>query len=146
VEHLRLIAGELQMADVRNQVALSLFTDFENFSVFKPARFDRTTTAFTNPDYVSIMIHNYRWRLSLADGDPRYDGLKKRLAKSPTIGVPTLTLDGERDPFTPPGAGERYRAMFTGKYAHRTLRGIGHNVPQEAPEAFAEAVIEVDGF
>jgi hypothetical protein len=80
VEHLRLIAGELQMADVRNQVALLLFTDFENFSVFKPARFDRTTTAFTNPDYVSIMIHNYRWRLSLADGDPRYDGLEKRVA------------------------------------------------------------------
>jgi pimeloyl-ACP methyl ester carboxylesterase len=113
---------------------------------FDNATFDRTATAFDNPDYVSIVIHNYRWRLSLADGDPRYDGLEKRLAKGPAIGVPTITLDGERDPFTPPGDGKNYRAMFSGKYAHRTLRGIGHNVPQEAPEAFAEAVIEVDGF
>jgi pimeloyl-ACP methyl ester carboxylesterase len=113
---------------------------------FDDATFDRTAAAFDNPDYVSIVIHNYRWRLSLADGDPRYDGLEKRLAKGPVIGVPTITLDGEVDPFTPAGDGSFYRKRFSGKYAHRTLCGIGHNVPQEAPEAFAEAVIEVDRF
>jgi pimeloyl-ACP methyl ester carboxylesterase len=138
--------GRIGLEDNHDGLARLIWTFNSPTWHFDDATFDRTTTAFTNPDYVSIVIHNYRWRLSLADGDPRYDGLEKRLAKSPTIGVPTLTLDGERDPFTPPGDGERYRAMFTGKYAHRTLRGIGHNVPQEAPEAFAEAVIEVDGF
>jgi pimeloyl-ACP methyl ester carboxylesterase len=113
---------------------------------FDDATFDRTAAAFGNPDYVSIVIHNYRWRLSLADGDPRYDGLEKRLAEGPVIGVPTITLDGEVDPFTPAGDGSSYRQRFSGKYAHRTLHGIGHNVPQEAPEAFAQAVIEVDRF
>lgn len=92
------------------------------------------------------MIHNYRWRLGLAEGDPRFDGLEKQLAQSPVIPLPTITLDGELDPFTPPGDGAGYRGRFTGKYAHRTLKGIGHNVPQEAPEAFAEAVVEIDGF
>jgi pimeloyl-ACP methyl ester carboxylesterase len=113
---------------------------------FDDATFERTAAAFTNPDYVSVVIHNYRWRLSLAKGDPRYDGLEKRLAKRPVIGVPTVTLDGEVDPFTPAGDGSSYRGRFSGPYAHRTLKGIGHNVPQEAPRAFAEAVIEADGL
>lgn len=113
---------------------------------FDEATFDRTAAAFSNPDYVSIVIHNYRWRLSLAKGDPRYDGLDRQLAKSPVITVPTVTLDGEVDPFTPSGGGSSYRDKFTGKFAHRTLKGIGHNVPQEAPEDFARAVVEVDGF
>ncbi|WP_372448087.1 alpha/beta fold hydrolase [Streptomyces sioyaensis] len=113
---------------------------------FDDATFDRTAAAFSNPDYVSIVIHNYRWRLSLTKGDPRYDGLERQLAKSPVITVPTVTLDGEADPFTPAGGGSSYRDKFTGQYSHRTLKGIGHNVPQEAPEAFARAVVEVDGF
>ncbi|MGI5141882.1 MULTISPECIES: alpha/beta fold hydrolase [unclassified Streptomyces] len=111
---------------------------------FDDATFDRTAAAFDNPDYVAIVIHNYRWRLGLAAGDPRYDGLEQRLAKGPVIGVPTVTLDGERDPFTPAGDGAMYRDKFSGPYAHRTLKGIGHNVPQEAPQAFAEAVVEAD--
>ncbi|MBO3679595.1 alpha/beta fold hydrolase [Streptomyces sp. NEAU-YJ-81] len=113
---------------------------------FDDATFDRTAAVFDNPDYADIVLHNYRWRQSLADGDPRYDGLEKRLAAAPGIGVPTITLDGELDPFTPAGDGAAYRDKFTGTYEHRTLKGIGHNVPQEAPEAFARAVVDVDGF
>jgi pimeloyl-ACP methyl ester carboxylesterase len=112
---------------------------------FDDATYDRSAAAFDNPDYVSIVIHNYRWRLSLAEGDPRYKGLEDQLQKAPDIAVPSITLDGEYDPFTPAGDGSAYRDRFTGKYDHRTLK-VGHNVPQEAPQAFAEAVIDVDGF
>ncbi|WP_026365446.1 alpha/beta fold hydrolase [Promicromonospora sukumoe] len=111
---------------------------------FDDATFDRTAAAFTNPDYAAIVLHNYRWRLGLADGDPRFDDVEARLAAGPKIGVPTVTIDGELDPFTPPGEGAGYRAMFTGPYDHRTFRGIGHNVPQEAPAAFARAVVDAD--
>lgn len=113
---------------------------------FDDATFERTAAAFENPDYADIVIHNYRWRLSLADGELRYDGLEKQLAARPLIDVPTITLDPERDPFTAPGNGSSYRDRFTGKYEHRTLEGIGHNVPQEAPAAFAQAVVDVDHF
>ncbi|MFB7668773.1 alpha/beta fold hydrolase [Kitasatospora sp. NPDC056138] len=112
---------------------------------FDRATFDRTAEAFNNPDYVGIVIDNYRWRLGLAKGDPRYDGLEKRLAEGPVISVPTITVDGAYDPFTPAGDGASYRRKFSGKYAHRTLK-VGHNVPQEAPRAFAEAVVEADGL
>ncbi|MEV6591853.1 alpha/beta fold hydrolase [Streptomyces acidicola] len=112
---------------------------------FTSATFDRTAAAFNNPDYVSIVIDNYRWRLGLAKGERRYDALEKRLAAAPVITVPTITIDGAHDPFTPPGNGSTYRKKFTGKYAHQTL-DVGHNVPQEAPKAFAAAVVEVDGF
>ena len=111
---------------------------------FDDATFERTAAAFDNPDYAAVVVHNYRWRLSLADGERRYDGLEKRLAARPTIGVPTVTLDAERDPFTAPGGGTSYRDRFTGPYEHRTLPGIGHNVPQEAPAAFARAVVDAD--
>ncbi|MGW4566572.1 alpha/beta fold hydrolase [Streptomyces sp. NPDC004561] len=111
---------------------------------FDDATFERTAAAFDNPDYAAIVIHNYRWRLSLADGESRYDELEKRLAARPVIGVPTITLDPERDPFTVPGNGASYRDRFTGRYEHRTLTGIGHNLPQEAPTAFAQAVIDAD--
>ncbi|MEU6218923.1 alpha/beta hydrolase [Streptomyces sp. NPDC047022] len=113
---------------------------------FDDATFDRTAAAFDNPDYVAIVVDNYRWRLGLAPGDPRYDALERQLAKGPVIGVPTVTLDGELDPFTPPGDGSAYRAKFSGAYLHRTLKGIGHNVPQEAPQAFAEAVVAADNL
>ncbi|MGW5681354.1 alpha/beta fold hydrolase [Nonomuraea sp. NPDC003754] len=114
---------------------------------FDDATFERTAAAFENPDYAAIVIHNYRWRLSLADGERRYDGVEKRLAVRPAINVPTITLDAERDPFTaPPGDGSSYRNMFTGPYEHRTVEGIGHNLPQEAPTAFAQAVVDVDRF
>jgi pimeloyl-ACP methyl ester carboxylesterase len=90
---------------------------------FDDATFDRTAAAFDNPDYVSIVIDNYRWRLGLAAGDRRYEDLEKRLFKGPVITVPTITIDGRFDPFTPAGNGSAYRAKFSGKYAHRGRRG-----------------------
>jgi pimeloyl-ACP methyl ester carboxylesterase len=112
---------------------------------FDDATFDRSAAAFDNPDHVSVVIHNYRWRLGLAEGEPKYDDLEKRLAEFPDITVPTITLEGDANgaPHPPPSA---YANKFTGKYSHRTITGgIGHNLPQEAPQAFAEAVIEVAG-
>ncbi|MFI0739409.1 alpha/beta fold hydrolase [Streptomyces sp. NPDC021100] len=111
---------------------------------FDDATFERTAAAFENPDYAAIVIHNYRWRLSLAEGERRYEPYEKRLSARPFIAVPTVTLDAEHDPFTAPGDGSSYRDRFTGPYGHRTLKGIGHNLPQEAPEAFARAVVDAD--
>jgi pimeloyl-ACP methyl ester carboxylesterase len=113
---------------------------------FDDATFDRTAASFENPDHVAIVIHNYRWRLGLAAGEARYDELEKRLAAAPEITVPTITLEGDANgaPHPEPSA---YQAKFTGKYAHRTISGgVGHNLPQEAPQAFAEAVIDVASF
>jgi pimeloyl-ACP methyl ester carboxylesterase len=111
---------------------------------FDDATFDRSAASLDNRDHVSIVIHNYRWRLGLADGDSAYDILESRLAAGPVITVPTITLEGDANgaPHPPPAA---YAAKFSGKYRHRNLTGgIGHNLPQEAPQAFATAIIEVD--
>ena len=113
---------------------------------FDDATFDRTAAAFDNPDHVSIVIHNYRWRLSLAEGEPRYDELEDRLAAGPVIAVPTVTLDGDSDGVVPATDGTSYARKFSGKRTHRVIRGVGHNLPQEAPRAFVDAVVEVDGF
>jgi pimeloyl-ACP methyl ester carboxylesterase len=110
---------------------------------FDDATFERSATAFENPDHVAIVVHNYRWRLGLAQGEPKYDDLETRLAKFPPITVPTITLEGDANgaPHPDPSA---YAGKFTGKYEHRTVRGgIGHNLPQEAPQAFAEAIVSV---
>jgi pimeloyl-ACP methyl ester carboxylesterase len=110
---------------------------------FDDATFERSAKAFDNPDHVAIVIHNYRWRLGLAEGEARYDDLEQKLAKSPVITVPTITMEGDANgaPHPEPQA---YAKMFSGKYSHRTITGgIGHNLPQEAPQAFAEAVIDV---
>ena len=110
---------------------------------FDDATFDRSAAAFDNPDHVAIVIHNYRWRLGLADGDPKLDPLEKRLAEFPVVAVPTITLEGDANgaPHPDPSA---YAKKFSGRYAHRTIEGgIGHNLPQEAPAAFAQAVIDV---
>jgi pimeloyl-ACP methyl ester carboxylesterase len=113
---------------------------------FDDATFDRTAASFDNPDHVSIVIHNYRWRLGLAEGEPKYDDLEKRLAEGPLITVPTITLEGDANG-APHPAPSSYARKFSGKYTHRTLNGgIGHNLPQEAPQAFAEAIVEVDGY
>jgi pimeloyl-ACP methyl ester carboxylesterase len=138
--------GRLGLAEYRHDLARLVWRFNSPTWRFSNATFDQTAMAFDNPDYVSIVIFNYRWRLGLVKGQPRYFGIENRLAKGPVIHVPTITLDGELDPFTPPGNGAAYRAKFAGKYAHRTLKGIGHNVPQEAPHAFAEAIMEVDRF
>ncbi|HEY2625150.1 MAG TPA: alpha/beta hydrolase, partial [Candidatus Udaeobacter sp.] len=113
---------------------------------FDDATFDRTAASFENPDHVAIVIHNYRWRIGLAKGEPQYDDLDKRLSESPVITVPSITLEGDASgaPHPEPSA---YAKKFSGKYEHRTIKGgVGHNLPQEAPQAFAKAVIDVDRF
>ncbi|QNP68692.1 alpha/beta hydrolase [Streptomyces roseirectus] len=138
--------GELAMNDreFRRDLARLTWAETSPTWDFDDATFDRAATAFDNPDHPAIVLHNYRWRLSLADGERRYDALERRLATRPTIGVPTITLDPALDPFTAPGDGASYRDRFTGPYAHRTLTGVGHNLPQEAPDAFAQAVVDAD--
>ena len=113
---------------------------------FGDATFNRSAASFDNADHVSIVIHNYRWRLGVADGEAQYDDLEKQLAAGPVIRVPTITLEGDANgaPHPEPGA---YRAKFSGRYEHRTIPGgVGHNLPQEAPQAFAQAIVDVDGY
>jgi len=113
---------------------------------FEDATFDRSAASFDNPDHVEIVIHNYRWRLGLAEGEAEYGELEKRLAEGPVITVPAITLEGDANgaPHPEPSA---YATKFSGAYSHRTIEGgIGHNLPQEAPEAFAKAVIDVDTY
>jgi len=113
---------------------------------FDDATFDRSAESFDNPDHVSIVIHNYRWRLGLAEGEPQYDDLEKRLAEAPVITVPTITLEGDANGAPHPDANS-YARKFSGRYSHRVINGgVGHNLPQEAPRAFAEAIVEVDGY
>jgi pimeloyl-ACP methyl ester carboxylesterase len=112
---------------------------------FDDATFDRTATSFSNPDYVAIVIHNYRWRLGLAAGESRYDDIERRLAVGPVITVPTITMEGDANGAPHPEP-EAYRKKFAGEYEHRLITGgVGHNLPQEAPQAFAQAVIDVAG-
>jgi pimeloyl-ACP methyl ester carboxylesterase len=113
---------------------------------FDDATFDRSAASFDNPDHVSIVIHNYRWRLGLADGEPEYDDLEQRLAKGPVITVPTITLEGDANGAPHPDPSS-YANKFLSRYTHRVIKGgIGHNLPQEAPQAFTEAIVEVDGY
>lgn len=111
---------------------------------FDKATYDQTAQSFNNPDHVAIVIHNYRWRLSLAKGETKYDALEKKLFTRPVITVPSITISSDFD-----GAaidGKAYADRFTGKYSHKILKGIGHNVPQEDPKSFADAIVEVDGY
>src|SRR6185295_6874871 len=113
---------------------------------FDDATFARSAASLVNPDHVSIVIHNYRWRLGLAEGEPKYADLEKRLAEAPVITVPTITLEGDANGAPHPDPGS-YAGKFSGKYVHRLVQGgIGHNLPQEAPKAFADAILEVDGY
>jgi pimeloyl-ACP methyl ester carboxylesterase len=110
---------------------------------FDEATFERSAAALDNPDHVAITVHNYRWRLGLAEGEARYDPIEAKLAAGPAIAVPTITMEGDANgaPHPPPQA---YRAKFTGRYEHRTVTGgIGHNLPQEAPREFAQALLDV---
>ena len=110
---------------------------------FDDATFDRSAAALDNPDHVAIVVHNYRWRLGLAPGEARYDDLEKRLITSRAVTVPAITLEGDANGAPHPDAAS-YAKRFAGKYAHRLIRGgAGHNLPQEAPQAFAQAVIDV---
>ena len=112
---------------------------------FDDATFDRSAAAFENPDHVDVSIHNYRWRQGLAKGEAQYDDFENKLFAGPAITVPTITMEGDDNGAAhPPPAS--YANKFTGKYSHRNLKGIGHNLPQEAPQAFAQAVTDVDGY
>ena len=113
---------------------------------FDDATFERSAEAFKNPDHVAVVIHDYRWRLGPAEGEARYDDVEKRLAEAPVISVPTITLEGDANgaPHLEPST---YARKFSGKYAHRTITGgIGHNLPQEAPQAFAQAIVDVNRY
>ena len=113
---------------------------------FDAATFDRSAASFDNPDHVQIVVHNYRWRLSLAEGERQYDDFERRLAQGPVINVPAITLEGDANGAPHPDASV-YAKKFSGKYAHRMVKGgVGHNLPQEAPQAFADAIIEVDSY
>lgn len=113
---------------------------------FDDAIFDRSAASFNNPDHVSIVIHNYRWRLGLAEGEPQYTNLENRLATAPVITVPTVTLEGDANGAPHPDPSS-YTRKFSGKYSHRTIQGgIGHNLPQEAPQAFVRAIVEADSY
>ena len=111
---------------------------------FDDATFERTAASFNNPDHVKIVIHNYRWRLSIADGEAKYSDFEQKIFAGPSISVPSITISSDFD-----GAaadGKAYASKFVGKYDHRILNGIGHNVPQEDPQSFAKAIVDVDGF
>ena len=110
---------------------------------FDDATFDRTAASFDNPDHVAIVIHDYRWRLGIAPGEAKYDDLEKRLAVAPVITVPTITMESDANGAAHPDP-SAYRGKFAGKYSHRLVKGgIGHNLPQEAPHAFAEAIVDI---
>src|SRR6202790_2404422 len=113
---------------------------------FDDATFDRSAAAFDNSDHVAIVVHNYRWRLGAAAGEARYDDLEKKLAEAPVITVPTITLEGDANGAPHPDPAS-YAKKFAGPYAHRLIGGgIGHNLPQEAPQAFAQAILDVDSY
>ena len=113
---------------------------------FDDATFDRSAASFDNADHVSVVIHNYRWRLGLSEGEKKYEDFEKRLAQGPVITVPTITLESDANGAPHPDPNS-YAKKFSGKYMHQTIRSdIGHNLPQEAPEAFAAAIVEVDGY
>jgi pimeloyl-ACP methyl ester carboxylesterase len=113
---------------------------------FDDATYYRSAASFNNPDHIDIVMHNYRWRIGLADGERKYDDLEKRLVATPQIAVPTITMEGDSNGAAHPDSAT-YRNRFSGKYEHRLITGgVGHNLPQEAPQAFAQAVIDVDSF
>ena len=132
-------AGYAKYTDEFNKLIWTIVSPKWHFS---DATYERTAAAFSNPDQVAIVIHNYRWRLGLAKGEAKYDQYEDRLFKGPVITVPTITIASDFD--GPAKSGAAYRAKYSGKYAHQIFDGIGHNVPQEAPAPFAQAVVDVD--
>jgi pimeloyl-ACP methyl ester carboxylesterase len=136
--------GELGYAKNHHDFAKLIWKNASPKWNFDDATYERSAQALENPDHVAITIHNYRWRLNLAKGEAKYDGLEKRLALAPKISVPTITLEGDANGAPHPKP-EAYAKQFTGKYEFRLITGgIGHNLPEEAPEAFTKAVIDAD--
>jgi pimeloyl-ACP methyl ester carboxylesterase len=135
--------GRAGLAVNRRGIARILWRQWSPNWDFDDATFERTAEAFDNPDYVEVVIHSYRHRFGLADGDPQYAGLQRRLATLPVIAVPAITLDGAADGVAPATDGTASAAKFTGRRAHHVIPGAGHNLPQEEPVAFAGAVMEL---
>ncbi len=136
--------GKLGYSENRNEFNRLIWKNVSPKWNFDDATFNRTAESFNNLDHVDIVIHNYRWRLSVAQGESRYEDLEQKLYQGPDIAVPTITMASDFDGAAASGAA--YSDKFTGKYSHRILKGIGHNVPQEAPQAFAQAIVDVDGY
>ncbi len=135
--------GRAGLAANRRGIARLLWEEWSPDWDFDDATFERTAAAHDNPDFVDVVIHSYRHRFGLADGDPQYADLQRRLAALPPITVPAITLDGEADGVLPASDGRASAAKFADRRIHRVVPGAGHNVPQEAPEAFAAAVMEL---
>ena len=141
--YFQLERGRAGLAADRRGIAKILWKQWSPDWHFDDASFERTAMAHDNPDYVDVVIHSYRHRFGLAEGDPHYADLQRRLAALPAIAVPTITLDGGADGVVPATDGTATAAKFTGRRVHRVIPGVGHNLPQEAPEAFAAAVMEL---
>jgi pimeloyl-ACP methyl ester carboxylesterase len=135
--------GRAGLAANRRDIAKILWEQWSPNWQFDDACFERSAIAHDNPDYIDVVIHSYRHRYGLADGDPRYADLQRRLAALPVITVPAITLDGNADGVAPATDGSASAAKFTGGRSHRVIPGAGHNLPQEEPEAFAAAVMEL---
>jgi pimeloyl-ACP methyl ester carboxylesterase len=136
--------GVLGYTKYRHDFAKLIWSIVSPNWAFDDATFDRTAAAFNNPDHVAIVIHDYRWRISVAPGEAKYDALEEKLAAAPVITVPTITISSDFD--GPNIEGAAYAKKFSGKYSHRIFKGIGHDVPQEAPQAFAKAIVDVDAY
>jgi len=143
--YFQLERGRAGLAANRRGIARILWRQWSPNWQFDEATFERTAEAHDNPDYVDVVIHSYRHRYGLADGDPQYAELQRRLAALPVIAVPTITLDGDGDGVVPATDGTRSAAKFTDRRSHRVIPRAGHNLPQEEPEAFADAVMELIG-
>jgi pimeloyl-ACP methyl ester carboxylesterase len=136
--------GVLGYTKYRNEFANLIWTIVSPNWHFSQATYDRSAAAFNNPDHVAIVISDYRWRISVDKGDPKYDDMQAKLEQGTPITVPAITIASDFDGAN--AGGEGYRSKFTGKYSHRIFKGIGHNVPQEAPQPFSQAVIDVDAY
>ena len=141
--YFQLERGRAGLAANRREIAKLLWKQWSPNWEFDDACFERTAIAHDNPDYVDVVIHSYRHRFGLADGEPQYAGMRRGLAALPPITVPTITLDGAGDGVAPATDGSASAAKFTDRRAHRVVPHAGHNLPQEAPEAFAAAVLEL---
>ena len=141
--YFQLERGRTGLAANRREIAKLLWKQWSPNWEFDDACFERTAIAHDNPDYVDVVIHSYRHRFGLADGEPQYAGMRRGLAALPPITVPTITLDGAGDGVAPATDGSASAAKFTDRRAHRVVPHAGHNLPQEAPEAFAAAVMEL---
>ncbi|MGB8402135.1 alpha/beta fold hydrolase [Bradyrhizobium sp.] len=141
--YFQLERGRAGVAANRREIARILWKQWSPNWHFDDATFERTAAAFDNPDFVDVVIHSYRHRFGLADGDPQYAELQRKLAAQPVISVPAITLDGDADGIAPANDGRASAARFTGRRTHRVVPRAGHNLPQEEPEAFAAAVMEL---